>query len=69
MVRVSTEPRKEGRLRESGWELGASGLGRAAWAGLGAFLLALGAVLLISGYTGYGAIILVLAAAAFVNLL
>ncbi len=66
---MGTEPRKTGRLRESGWEFGATGLDRAAWAGLGVFLIALGVVLLISGYTGYGAIILVLAGAAFVNLL
>ncbi len=54
-------------MRESGWELGATGLGRVSWAILGAFLAALGVVLLLSGYSGYGAIILVLAAAAFVN--
>lgn len=67
MPAVGTEQGKPRRMRESGWELGATGLGKVSWAILGAFLAALGVVLLLSGYSGYGAIILVLAAAAFVN--
>ncbi len=66
---MSGDDQGSGRLREAGWELGASGLGRAAWAILGSFLAVLGVVLLVSGYSGYAAMILVIAAAAFVNAL
>ena len=45
------------------------GLGKVAWGVLAALLVALGILLLASGYLGYGAIILILAAAAAVNLL
>ena len=61
--------RRSARPPESGWELGAGGLGRVAWAILAVLLVALGVLLLASGYLGYGAIILILAAAAAVNLL
>jgi hypothetical protein len=60
--------RRPARPPESGWELGASGLGKAAWATLAVLLAALGVLLLASGYIGYGGIILILAAAAAVNL-
>ncbi len=62
------KPRRSARPPESGWELGASGLGRVAWAVLAVLLVGLGVLLLASGYVGYGALILILAAAAAVNL-
>jgi hypothetical protein len=62
-------PRRQGRPPESGWELGAGGLTRVAWGVMVVLLIALGVLLLVSGYMGYGGIILVLAAAAAVNLL
>jgi hypothetical protein len=61
--------RRSARPPETGWELGASGLGRASWATLAILLGALAVLLLASGYIGYGGIILILAAAAAVNLL
>jgi hypothetical protein len=63
------KPRRSARPPESGWELGAGGLGKVAWGVLTVLLVALGILLLASGYLGYGAIILILAAAAAVNLL
>lgn len=66
---MSPEPRKPRRPPESGWELGAGGLGKVSWAVLAVLLVGLGVLLLASGYMGYGAIILILAAAAAVNLL
>lgn len=63
------KPRRSARPPESGWELGAGGLGKVAWGVLTVLLAALGVLLLASGYMGYGAIILILAAAAAVNLL
>ena len=60
--------RRPARPPETGWELGASGLGKASWATLAVLLAALGVPLLASGYIGYGGIILILAAAAAVNL-
>jgi hypothetical protein len=71
-VRAVTEtppPRRQGRPPESGWELGAGGLTKVAWGVVVVLLVALGVLLLVSGYIGYGGIILVLAAAAAVNLL
>ena len=65
----SDKPRRSTRPPETGWELGASGLTKVAWGVLALLLTALGILLLVSGYTGYGGIILVLAAAAAVNLL
>ena len=56
------------RAPGAGWELGASGLGRASWAGLAGILLVLGVGLLVGGYVGYGIMIMILAAAAAVNL-
>jgi len=53
---------------ESGWTLGAGGPTRAFWAILAVLLLLLAVYLLVVGYTGYGAVIAVLAAAAVVNL-
>lgn len=51
-----------------GWHLGAAGLGRVSWAVLAMLLVALGVLLLASGYYGYGAMVLILAGAAGVNL-
>ena len=62
------KPRRDGRPPDSGWELGAGGLTRVAWAVLTIVLLALAVLLLVSGYLGYGGMILVVAAAAAVNL-
>lgn len=62
-------PRRSARPPESGWELGAGGLGKVAWGILAVLLVALGVLLLASGYLGYGGLILILAAAAAVNLL
>lgn len=62
------KPRRDGRPPDSGWELGAGGLTRFAWAVLTVVLLALAVLLLVSGYLGYGGMILVLVAAAAVNL-
>jgi hypothetical protein len=67
---LRTRPsRRDERPPESGWELGAGGLTKASWATLAATLVALAVLLLASGYMGYGGIILILAAAAAVNLL
>jgi hypothetical protein len=60
--------RRLSRPPETGWELGAGGLGKASWVTLAVLLAALGVLLLASGYVGYGGIILILAAAAAVNL-
>lgn len=60
---------RSGRPPESGWELGAGGLTKVAWGVVVVLLVALAVLLLVSGYMGYGGIILVLAAAAAVNLL
>ena len=63
------KPRKSARPPETGWELGAGGLTKVAWAVLAVLLAALAVLLLLSGYIGYGGIILILAGAASVNLL
>jgi hypothetical protein len=63
------KPRRSARPPETGWQLGASGLSKVAWGILAVLLVALGVLLLVSGYIGYGGIILILAAAAAVNLL
>lgn len=63
------KPRRSARPPETGWELGAGGLTKVAWGILALLLVALGILLLVSGYIGYGGIILILAAAAAVNLL
>lgn len=67
-MRSDPQPQGERRPPESGWELGASGLGRPAWAVLAILVLALAVILLVTGYVGYSAMILVLAIAAAVNL-
>lgn len=69
MDEPSQKPRRSPRPPEAGWELGASGLTKVAWCVLAILLVALGVLLLASGYIGYGGMILVLAAAAAVNLL
>ncbi|MFN8120960.1 MAG: hypothetical protein U0237_00885 [Thermoleophilia bacterium] len=51
----------------AGWTLGAGGLPRSVWAGMAFIFAVLGVVLLVSGYIGYGALMLVVAAAAGVN--
>lgn len=63
------KPRRSARPPETGWELGAGGLTKVAWGVLAVLLVALGVILLVSGYIGYGGMILILAAAAAVNLL
>ena len=60
---------RDRRHPETGWTLGAGGLPKPVWAGLAGLLVILGVVLLVGGYLGYGAIILILAVAAAVNLL
>jgi hypothetical protein len=66
---TSQKPRKPARPPETGWELGAGGLTKVAWAVLAVLLAGLAILLLASGYIGYGGIILILAGAAAVNLL
>jgi hypothetical protein len=69
---VTETPQKRprpARPPEGGWEFGAGGLTRVAWGVMVVLLIALAVLLLVSGYMGYGGIILVLAAAAAVNLL
>jgi hypothetical protein len=61
--------RRSARPPETGWELGAGGLGKVGWSVLTVLLVALAVLLLFSGYTGYGGMILILAGAAAVNLL
>ena len=61
-------PRRRGAPPESGWAFGAGGLPRAFWLVLGALLLGLAVLILVLGYVGYGALLLILAAAAAVNL-
>jgi hypothetical protein len=53
---------------EQGWALGADGMPRIAWIVLAVLVGALAFLLLAVGYTGYGAMIAILAAAAAVNL-
>lgn len=62
------EPEQVKRPPGAGWELGAAGLGKVSWAGLTVLLALIGVVLLLTGYIGYGVMILVLAVAAGVNL-
>ncbi|MCB9011657.1 MAG: hypothetical protein H6531_07480 [Actinobacteria bacterium] len=57
------------RRPETGWTLGAGGLPKPVWGGVTVLLLILGIVLLLTGYIGYGALILIVGAAAAVNLL
>ena len=67
-VARTPKPRRDGRPPGSGWELGATGLTKASWGTLVALLVGLAILLFVSGYIGYGAIILIVAAAAAVNL-
>ena len=57
------------RRPETGWALGAGGLPKPVWGGVTVLLLVLGVVLLVTGYIGYGALILIIGAAAAVNVL
>jgi hypothetical protein len=66
--RQTEKPPRRTRSPETGWELGAGGLTKASWATLAVLLAGLGVLLLVSGYIGYGGIILILAGAAAVNL-
>ena len=68
MTTEEERPRRRGAPPERGWALGAGGLSRAGWGGLAALLVALAVLLLILDYYGYGALVMVLAAAAAVNL-
>lgn len=61
-------PRRRGAPPERGWALGAGGLSRAVWGGFAVILVALAVLLLLLDYYGYGALVMVLAAAAAVNL-
>ena len=69
MPQTSQKPRRTARPPEAGWEFGAGGLTKVAWAVLAILLAGLAILLLVSGYIGYGGIILILAGAAAVNLL
>lgn len=53
---------------EKGWTLGASGLPKPFWGAMCVLLVGLAALILVLGYNVYGALVLVLAAAAAVNL-
>lgn len=64
-----SDSRPSSRPPGSGWSLGADGLSTAFWIVMTTLLAGLGVVLLASGYYGYGAVILILAAAAAVNVL
>jgi hypothetical protein len=61
-------PRRRGAPPERGWALGAGGLPRAFWGSLAFLLVCLAVLLLVLDYYGYGSLVLILAAAASVNL-
>jgi hypothetical protein len=61
-------PRRRGAPPERGWALGAGGLPRAFWGSLAFLLAALAVLLLALDYYGYGSLVLILSAAASVNL-
>ncbi len=67
---MGTTPKRTRRVAppEQGWTLGAGGLPKAFWAVLCVLLIGLAALILVMGYNVYGALVLVLAAAAAVNL-
>jgi hypothetical protein len=68
-VTIETDkPRRRGAPPERGWALGAGGLPRTFWAVLAVMLVALAVLILVLGYYGYGALVLILAGAAAVNL-
>ena len=69
MTETPEKPPRGGRPPERGWEFGAGGLTRVAWGVVVVLLIPLAVLLLVSGYISYGGIILILAAAAGVNLL
>lgn len=52
-----------------GWGFGAAGIPPGFWIGLSAVLMVVSIVLLATDYTGYGALLLLLAFAAAVNLI
>ncbi len=52
-----------------GWGFGAAGIPNGFWVGLSAVLVVVAIVLLATDYTGYGALLAVLALAAAVNLI
>lgn len=69
-----TDPERTRRRRPSGppvggWGFGAAGIPSGVWIGLSSILLVVSVVLLATDYTGYGALLLVLAFAAAVNLI
>ncbi len=68
-----SDPQPSRRLRSGppvgGWGFGASGIPPGFWIGLSALLLVVAIVLLATDYTGYGALLAVLALAAAVNLI
>lgn len=57
------------RAPGQGFSLGADGFSKAFWVFMTVVLVAIGVVLLTSGYVGYGAMITVIGAAAAVNVL
>lgn len=59
---------RRGAPPEQGWTLGAGGLPKAFWAVTCVLLVGLAALILVLGYNVYGTMVLVLAAAAAVNL-
>lgn len=73
MLPVSDAQRSRRRLSSGppvgGWGFGARGIPTAFWTGLSAVLMVVAVVLLVTDYTGYGALLAVLALAAAVNLI
>jgi Flp pilus assembly protein TadB len=67
-VRQKRQRRRPSGPPESGWAFGAGVPPKAFWATLAVLLLILAVYLLAVNYIGYGAVILLLAAAAAVNL-
>ncbi len=64
-----SENPNENRSPGAGWSLGADGFSKAFWVFMTLVLAGIGVGLLASGYVGYGGMLLVIAAAAAVNVL
>ncbi|MCB0880708.1 MAG: hypothetical protein KDC33_00615 [Thermoleophilia bacterium] len=65
---MSDEPEPK-RLPAQGWSLGADGFPKALWVFMAVLLWGIGLGLLMSGYVGYGGMLVVLGVAAAVNVL
>lgn len=65
---MSGEPDQK-RPPAQGWSLGADGFSRAFWVVMAVVLWGIGLGLLMSGYVGYGGMLVVLGVAAAVNVL